>query len=160
MTWWEIHPALVHIPLTLLLAATVLDVVAFVRRRESLVRLAAAVLVAGIIAALVAASAGLLAYFTVPPHTERAHVRILLHAVTAAGAAVLYGVVLVLHARPRAQTRPRLRMGVSLAAAAVLTAAGALGGYLVYHDGVGVKTAHSGEVEGNWAFHWRNLLGE
>jgi uncharacterized membrane protein len=159
MSLWEIHPALVHFPLTLLLAATALEIAAAVKRHDFLNRIAARVLAAGVIAALVAAVAGLVAYFTVPAHTEAAHARILVHALCAASATIVYGVVLVLHSQPPSEVSGSRRLIASIVAATLLCAAGALGGYVVYQDGVGVKKTQEGAL-GNWEHHWQNLLGE
>jgi len=157
MSLWEIHPALVHFPLALLLAATALEIAAAVKRHDLLNRVAARVLAAGVIAALIAAVAGLLAYFTVPAHTEAAHTRILAHALCAASATVVYGVVLMLHSRPPSTVSNSRRLIASIVAATFLCAAGGLGGYVVYQDGVGVKKAQEGTL-GTWEYHWQNLL--
>ncbi|MEO8182413.1 MAG: DUF2231 domain-containing protein [Deltaproteobacteria bacterium] len=138
MNPWEIHPALVHFPIALLLSATLVDVVAAWRKREGLAKVGLGLLVAGEVSALVAASAGVLAYFTVPTHTEEAHVRMLIHPALAASALVLYAIVAVRRRRNWAAIPGKGLVGLSLVAAASLVAAGALGGYLVFHDGVGV----------------------
>lgn len=159
MNIWEIHPALVHFPLTLYLAATALDIAGVVKRHDYLIRASAFTLVAAIISAAVAAVAGLVAYFTVPPHSEEAHVRIILHAVLAVSATITYGIVLVLHSKPPSQASERRRLTVSVLGAAFLMAAGALGGYVVYQDGVGVEKPEVAEA-GNWKVHLKNLLGD
>lgn len=157
MNIWEIHPALVHFPLTLYLVATVLDFVGVVRRRQHLVRAASFTLVAAIISAGVAALAGLVAYLTVPPHSEAAHVRILVHTLLAVSATITYGIVLLLHSRPPSQANDRRRLTASVLGALLLTGAGALGGYVVYQDGVGVEKPVEPELA-TWKVHLQNLL--
>src|SRR6266542_897509 len=70
---WELHPALVHFPLALLLSGVVLDLYAWWRGRPGQLRAVAGLLVAGVVTGLVAALAGVLAFFTVPAHTAAAH---------------------------------------------------------------------------------------
>jgi len=140
MTPWEIHPMLVHFPLALLLAATTLDVVSAWKRREDLARVGYGLLVTGILCALVAAAAGLLAYFTVRVFSEQARVRMLLHPFTAVGAVLLYAIEALLRRKRRHTVPRRGDVVLSIAAALLLGPAGALGGYLVYRDGVGVSS--------------------
>jgi len=147
MNIWEIHPALVHFPLTLLLSSTVLELFALRRKRESIARCAVGMLVAGLAFVPVVASAGIIAYFTVPAHTDEANLRMIFHAFFAVAAALLYGVVLLLRWRRRmALARPGAAV-LSVTAALLLTVTGALGGYLVYHDGVGVVPATRADLE-------------
>jgi uncharacterized membrane protein len=149
MNLWELHPALVHFPIAFLLASTALDVVAVHRRQVDLAKAALGLLVAGELSAIVAAGAGALAYFTVPTHSEQAHVRMLIHPLLAVGSVVVYA----LHARSRLKHKgeiaSRSSMGLSLFAAALMVTAGALGGYLVYHDAVGVSVEHIGVPGGH-----------
>ncbi|HXS19262.1 MAG TPA: DUF2231 domain-containing protein [Polyangiaceae bacterium] len=138
MNIWEIHPALVHFPLTLLLASTVLEIVARRTGRESTARTALLSLGAGLIAAVVVAMAGAVAYFTVPPHSDEADGRILLHGLLALSAAALYAIAFLLRFKHRAMPSGNSGLVLSVSGALLLFAAGSLGGYLVYHDGVGV----------------------
>jgi uncharacterized membrane protein len=67
---WEIHPALNHLPIALLLGGVILDLWAWGRGRPALAQVATGMLVAGVLTGVLTALAGLLAYFTVPAHTE------------------------------------------------------------------------------------------
>lgn len=139
MNIWEIHPALVHFPLTLLLASTVLEIVTLRNGRESTAHAAVVTLGAGLIAAVLVALAGVVAYFTVPPHSEEAHVRILLHGLFALSAATLYAIVFFVRYKRRTIKPQTSSLVLSVMGALLLFAAGSLGGYLVYHDAVGIK---------------------
>lgn len=70
---WEFHPILVHFPIAFLLAGVVLDLVALRRPRETCTRSAGGLLLAGMISGRLAALDGLVAFFTVPAHTDEAH---------------------------------------------------------------------------------------
>jgi uncharacterized membrane protein len=72
---WEIHPALVHFPIALLLCGVALDLYAWWRQRADWERIATGLLVAGVLAGVVAALSGFLAWWTIPSsHTEEAHI--------------------------------------------------------------------------------------
>jgi uncharacterized membrane protein len=139
MNPWEIHPALVHFPIALLLAATFLDIVAARRGNAGLAKVGLGLVVAGASSALVAAASGLLAYFTVPSHTEGAHIRMLIHPALAVTAVALYAIVGVRRRRNWLAIPGKGLIVLSVVAAAFLVAAGTLGGYLVFQDGVGVN---------------------
>lgn len=165
MNPWDFHPALVHFPIAFLLAATTLDVVGFVQVRNdptrsatslALARLSLCLLVAGVLSSLVAASAGILAYFTVPPHSQETQVRMLVHVLFAVSATLVYAVLLLRRRRGPALLAGS-EVGFSVVGAALLGAAGALGGYLVYHDGVAVPEAR-GMPEGTSAEHLERLF--
>jgi uncharacterized membrane protein len=64
MAPWEVHPSVVHFPIALLQGGVALALYACWRRREPLARAATGL--------LVAALAGLLAFFPVPAHAELA----------------------------------------------------------------------------------------
>lgn len=143
MNPWEIHPALVHLPIGLLLSSTVLDIAAVVRGRESLSRVAFGLLVAGVITALVAAAAGVLAFFTVPAHSAEAHRRIFIHLSLAVCSAVIFAIEILVRWKRRGELARPGHLAASIVAAAALFAAGSFGGQLVYHDGVGVTAVQS-----------------
>lgn len=147
MNPWEIHPAFVHFPLAFLMASTVLDIAARRKRRPDLARMATWLLVTGLICVVPVAAGGVLAYFTVPPHTDDANDRMLLHAFLAVTAALSYALVLVLRYKQKSDVATNGQVAASLVGAALLASAGALGGYLVYHDGVGVVAGRSDTLE-------------
>ena len=70
---WEIHPALVHFPIAFLLGGVVVDLYGWLRQRPEAYRIGGGLLMAGLLTGVVAALAGLLAFFTVSGHTEQAH---------------------------------------------------------------------------------------
>jgi uncharacterized membrane protein len=136
---WEVHPMLVHFPIALLLVAVAADIWNRFRPRDSVGRAAGGLYVLGVIAGWLTALAGLLAFFTVPAHTEQAHVWMYWHLGFAAAAMVLFTGLAIL--RWRARVRPPMfaACGVSLLAAALLAVTGYLGGAIVYHGGAGIQ---------------------
>lgn len=76
---WELHPILVHFPIAFLLGGVVLLLWARWRPNELRHRVAAGMLLCGMILGWLAAAAGGLAYFTVPAHTEEGHVLMYWH---------------------------------------------------------------------------------
>src|SRR5215475_5049206 len=135
---WEIHPALIHFPIAFLIGAVVVELLARVRRSESMARVGAGLLVAGVGSGILAAAAGAVAYLTVPAHTEAAHTQMTLHLALAAGALVVFALVAV--ARWRRRTRPASAPALlaGVAASGLLVAAALLGGRIVYQGGAGV----------------------
>jgi uncharacterized membrane protein len=167
MNPWELHPALVHFPLAFLLSTTALDVAAYVQERKDpgrlatrllLIRLSLWLLVAGLLVALPTALAGVLAYLTVPSHSEEAQARIGVHALLNASSVILYTVLLIRRWNRPAERASRTDIGLSLAGALLLTAGGTLGGYLVYRDGVG--TPDSRDPEGTSMEHLERLFDD
>jgi uncharacterized membrane protein len=138
---WEIHPALIHFPIALLLAGVAVEVVAQLRRRASLARAGVGLLVAGVVAGVVAAAAGAVSYFTVPAHTDAAHRQMEAHLVAASAALVLFAVLAVARWRRRDRPASALALSGGVAASALLIAAAFLGGQAVYHGGAGVDPA-------------------
>lgn len=154
MKAWELHPALVHFPIALLLSATALEAAAVLRKRERLGPAAYALLLAGVLSALPAAAAGLIAYFTLPGHSEGAHRRMLIHPALAGGAVLLYAIVAALRRNRRAEVPRAGHLVISLLAAGLLIATATLGGHLVYRDGLGVQP-RAGEGHGHTHTHER-----
>src|SRR5438552_15007653 len=70
---WEVHPALNHLPIAFLFGAVALDLYAWWRGRPVLGPVVTGLLIAGMITGVITALTGLLAFFTVPGHTEEAH---------------------------------------------------------------------------------------
>ena len=125
MNIWELHPALVHFPIALLLSGVALDLFGWWRSEESLVRAATWLLLAGVATGVLAANFGLLALMY-------------WHLGTAAGSLVLFAWVATVRCFRRT-TRPSLSSRViGVVAAGILTAAGYLGGRIVYRGGAGV----------------------
>jgi uncharacterized membrane protein len=136
---WEIHPALAHFPIALLLAAVVADLWTVFRRSETRSRAAAGLYVAGFLAALPTAAAGLLAWYTVP-HAEAAHGLMIWHPLVALASVILFAVLVVVRWRARGTPPSRPQRALAIGAALLLGATGLLGGQLVFRRGVGVST--------------------
>lgn len=136
---WEWHPATVHFPIAFLLGAVALDLYAWWRARADLVRAATGLMAAGVLVGLVSATTGVVAFFTVPAHTDEAHTLMYWHLGLNAAALVLFGAVVLLRRRPEPPGAGARVAG--LVAAAVLAAGGFLGGRIVYRGGAGVNPA-------------------
>jgi uncharacterized membrane protein len=139
---WEIHPALVHFPIALLLAAVACDWYAWSRGdgNPGRDRVATGLLLAGIATAALAALAGVLAFFTGPTsYTDQAGRVIWWHIGAVVTQFVLFGIVAV--ARLQRQPAPPATWTrvLGLIAAAILVFAGYEGGYMVYHGGSGIE---------------------
>lgn len=138
MNPWELHPLLVHFPIAYLLGGAFLDVVTFVFRRETLSRCAVGLLLVGVGSGWIAVAAGLLAFYTVPAHTEEAHGEMYWHLGLAIASLLLF--TWLAAARWRYRTLPpKLPHAVAAIVASILLAAtGHLGAGLVFHGGAGV----------------------
>ena len=138
MNIWELHPALVHFPIALFLSGVALDLVGWWRANEILMRAATWMLIAGVATGILAANFGLLAFYTVPAHTEAAHRLMYWHLGLASASLVLFTWVATVRWFRR-ETRPSFSARVvGVIAAGILSAAGGLGGFIVYHGGAGV----------------------
>lgn len=135
---WEFHAALVHFPIAFLLGAVALDLYAWWRGEPGLERAATGLLAAGFLTGVAAALAGVLSFFTVPGHTEEAHRLLYWHLGVQSASLALFA--WPAWARWRAwEERPALpARAAAWVAAALLLAGSAIGGYLVYHGGMGV----------------------
>lgn len=149
MNIWEIHPAFVHFPLAFLFSSTVLEFVARRTGKEGLSRVAVGLLAAGVISAPIAALGGLVAFFTVPVPSDEAHARMIVHGVLAALATVAYGLTLALRWKRRAGPASPGALALSVLGSLLLGATGAVGGYLVYQDGVGMEPTVPRVVDGD-----------
>lgn len=135
---WEVHPALTHFPIAFLLGAVALDLYVGWRDRPDLRRAATGLLVAGVWTGWVVALAGLLAFFTVPGHTEQAHWLMYWHMAIQAAALLLFTWL----AQARWRDRPAGVGWLTEAVATLLLVIGSgVGGYIVYHGGAGVEPA-------------------
>lgn len=138
MAPWELHPALVHFPIAFLLGAVVLDLVAWFRGSVTLTRAAMWLLLAGVATGLLAMAAGVLAFYTVPAHTEEAHVMMIWHLSLAVVALVLFGGVAIVRRRGRAIAPSVVSRTIGLVAAGLILVVGYLGGHIVYRGGAGI----------------------
>jgi uncharacterized membrane protein len=137
---WEIHPALVHFPIALLLGAVAVDIYARARHSVGAGQVAAGLLIAGVLTGLVTGLAGLLAFYTVPSaHTEAAHDRVIWHLGLALASVVLFAGVAWLRWRGRRDLPSAGTLVAGLVAAVLLGVAGYLGGQIVYHGGMGIE---------------------
>jgi uncharacterized membrane protein len=142
MTAWEVHPALVHFPIALLICALFLDLYAGWRHQLILDPVVTGLYVAGIAFGIVTALAGLLAFYTAPPaHTQNAHHLLYWHLGLAVGSVLLF--TLIAWRRWARWTRRQLPPSttsrlLSIVAATVLGVAAYLGGMIVYHGGYGI----------------------
>jgi len=133
-----VHPALVHFPVGLWLAAVLWDLVGWWRASEVLwPQMSYWCLALGLSAALPAIATGLVEFFAMnsdDPAIDTATA----HMMTMAGAAALFGATWVVRAKTGIATAPTaLALGLGFAGAATLAVGGWLGGTLVYRYGVG-----------------------
>jgi len=135
---WELHPALMHFPIAFLLGGLLIDLVARIRPRDSLTRVASGLLIAGVVSGVVAAAAGAISYFTVPAHTEAAHEQMDAHFVLASAALVLFALVALARWRQRTQPASAVALSGGVMASALLIGAAFLGGKTVYQGGAGI----------------------
>lgn len=136
---WELHPALTHFPIAFLLCGVLLDLCAWWRKRPDLARISTWLLVVGVVTGVLTALAGLLAFFTVPAHTDQAHRLMYWHL-------IIQTVALILFAWPTAKRWrnaaliPTIAMRLVACMAAIMLAVGSgIGGYIVYHGGAGIE---------------------
>ena len=138
MNPWEIHPMLVHFPIAFLLGSTSLDVVTLIRPREALAQSARGLLWAGVLFGWLATGAGLIAFFTVPAHTEAAHVEMYWHLALAIASLILFTWTAIARRRRGSSTKPA-QVLLAICASALLILTGHFGASLVYHGGAGVR---------------------
>jgi len=141
-----LHPALIRLPLGCWTSAVLLDL--FGGRGREAERASATLIAAGLAAALPAAAAGLADWSALHQHQQRVG---LVHAITQAGATVLFGCSLL------ARASGHRRNGAVLAAGslATATAGGYLGGYLAHRLGAG--SSHAEPVGHLAAIGWQDL---
>lgn len=134
-----LHPLLIHFPIGLFSLALILDLASFAKDDGTpLVKSAFTCLSAGIITALLAATAGLADYADIRsdhPAKKTATWHMLLNI----AAVLLYAISVALRwGSLEADHTPVLALLASLVASAVLGVSGYLGGHLVYNDGIAV----------------------
>ena len=140
-----LHPAVVHLPIALLLFSLILDLIAFAADGDAgrpWVRGATYCLALGVIGALLAAVPGFADYSDIRrDHSARkvATRHMLLNLVAVA----LFGVALALRYPQRFDAAPpTVPFFLSLVGNAIIGYSGYLGGILVYDDGIGVGRHH------------------
>src|SRR5688572_20890492 len=127
---WEIHPKLVMFPIAFLLGGVVLDVYGAARGQAHLRRVAVGLMTAGFWLGVVAAAAGVLAYFTVQVHTEEAHKLMFWHIGGASVSLVIFAWIVGAR-RPSRMVEPRpLHTVVAVVGGLVIAATGHLGGWM------------------------------
>ncbi|HYO09620.1 MAG TPA: DUF2231 domain-containing protein [Tepidisphaeraceae bacterium] len=133
-----LHPMLVHLPIALFAVSLVLDAAEMFRASGTLVRPSYYAMAAGVVTALLAATAGLADYADIRrdhPGRRTATLHMILNLVVVA----LYAANLLLRRPHLDDARPSgVAFALSLLAIAVLSFSGYLGGRLVYDDGIGV----------------------
>jgi uncharacterized membrane protein len=133
---WELHPALVHFPIAFLVGAAVLDLYALYRDRLGPAQVASGLYIAGTVTGIITGAAGLLAFYTIPAHTEDAHALLLWHlGLNLAAMAVFVGISIV-----RWPLRPpsELVRWLGVSAVVLLCFSAYLGGEIVYRGGAGI----------------------
>ena len=129
---------LVHFPIAFLLGGVVLLLWAWRRPSEMMHRVAAGLMLAGMVFGWLAAAAGGLAYFSVPAHTEEGHLLMYWHLGFGLATLLPFTWVSIVRWRGRttAATKPQLIAALSGVLLLMLTSY--LGGSIVYHHGAGV----------------------
>jgi uncharacterized membrane protein len=149
---WELHPVLVHFPIAFLFGGVTILLWGLVRPSDSTNRLAAGMLLTGVICGWVAAAAGGLAYYTVPAHTEFGHTLMFWHLGIAIGMLVLFSVLAIWRWRTRESNASASQVVVAVVGLLMVTVTGHLGGTIVLRNGAGVDPAIlSAEVRGGHA---------
>lgn len=137
---WEFHPMLVHFPIVFLLSGVALDLYARWRRRPDLAWVVNGLIIAGVLTGVLAALTGLLA-FVIVADSEAVHEYMYWHLGFQVAALALFAWpawvgwhnwLVPLTTGPRA---------AGWIGAVVLTVGSAIGGYMVYHGGAGIKPA-------------------
>ena len=141
MNPWELHPAFVHFPIALLLSGVVLDLYGWRKKRVDLSRVAFGLIVAGVITGLLTIITGVMAYYTVPAHTEAAHERMTLHIWIQSIAIGVFGLMCLLRWKRRKSLVAPSALFLSVSAAVLLIVGSYLGAWIVYRGGAGVDPA-------------------
>jgi uncharacterized membrane protein len=140
-----LHPALVHFPVALWLAAVLWDLVGWWRSTEPLwSEMSYWCLALGLAAALPTIATGFVEFFALPsddPAIDTATA----HMMAMAGAATLFGASWVLRAKTGVAASPNAwALALSFIGAATLAVGGWLGGTLVYKYGIGREKNSAG----------------
>lgn len=138
MNLWEFHPMLVHFPIAYLLAAVATELLALRRPGETLHRATASLFAAGVAFGWLAAGAGVLAYVTVPAHTEEGHYLMYWHLSLGLVMLILFTCISIARWRRRTNVATNPQLIAALFGAVLLMITGYLGGSIVYRHGAGV----------------------
>lgn len=141
MNTWELHPALVHFPIALLLSGVILDLYGWRKQREDLARVAFGLMVAGVTMGLLTIITGIMAYYTVPAHTEAAHERMTWHIWIQSIAIGVFGLMCLLRWKRRKSLATPQSLFLAVSAAVLLIVGSYLGAWIVYRGGAGVDPA-------------------
>jgi uncharacterized membrane protein len=140
MELWEIHPALVHFPIAFLVGAVALDLYSWRTIPERhLERTVTGLYITGVATGILAALAGVLAFYTTPmTFTEEAGSKIWWHIGTAAPAVIAFAIIAFIRWRSPTASPAWTRV-LALAAVISLGIAGYVGGNMVYQGGMGIE---------------------
>ena len=138
---WELHPALVHFPIALLLSAIVVDLYAWIRRRNEYGGIVFGLLLAGAGTGVAAALAGVLAYFTLPAHTWAAHEMMSRHIWLQSTAMGLFIIAILIRWRAGNVSPQFAARGFGWLGAAILLWGSSVGGEMVYRGATGIDPA-------------------
>jgi nitrite reductase/ring-hydroxylating ferredoxin subunit/uncharacterized membrane protein len=135
-----IHPMLVGFPIAFFVGAFLFDLVSLLMDKPSLQVTAGYLAIAGIASGLAAAIPGIIDYtYTVPPDSS-AKKRATKHGLLNTTVLLIFGCVLWMKAE---EADLRLILGTELIGLILLTAAGWLGGTLVYRNQIGVDVRYA-----------------
>jgi uncharacterized membrane protein/nitrite reductase/ring-hydroxylating ferredoxin subunit len=136
-----LHPILVSFPIAFFTGTVLFDVLAITTQRESYRRTAQYLETAGIVSALAAAVPGFTDYlFTVPPKSS-ASKRGAKHGLLNVSMLSLFSTALAL--RRKENVPPLAVLALELAGLGIMTAAGWMGGTLVYRNQIGVYNRYA-----------------
>lgn len=134
----HLHPAIVHFPIALLTVSVFLDILSFLLKRDDFRRTGFHLLALGVLAAVAAIGAGLMAAETVDAPKDI----LKLHASLAVITGVLFLVLLGWRAAARNNISPKLfplYLVIGAVGAFMILAVGFWGGHMVFEEGAGVR---------------------
>ncbi len=134
---WELHPALVHFPMALLLAGVALDLYARLRKRDTLVRPAFFLQFWGLLAGGLATLAGILAWYTAPRVYE-INPLVYTHPLLALISLLSFSVLVAARWRTRSAMANTPAQICAAAAALLILLAAYTGGHLVFRGSMGI----------------------
>jgi nitrite reductase/ring-hydroxylating ferredoxin subunit/uncharacterized membrane protein len=150
-----IHPMLVGFPVAYLLGSACLDVLARTTRRPALSQTARHLNAMGLGSAVAAAVPGIVDYFNAVPPRSSAKKRATQHAIANLSALTLFAASRAARRGPR---QSLLGIAAEVIGSGLLTAAGWMGGTLVYRNQIAVD--HRYADAGRWADDEVKVIGE